>query len=66
MRKFNMTYSTNNQEEKYKTFFLSTFFKNMKITEAEKMNYNASSYTYGYTINMPFESTVNKEFVGTN
>ena len=65
MRKFNMTYSTNNQEEKYKTFFLSTFFKNMKITEAEKMNYNASSYTYGYTINMPFESTVNKEFVGT-
>ena len=29
------------------------------------MNYNASSYVYGYTVNMPFENFVNKEFVGT-
>ena len=65
MRKFNLTYNKNFQDEKYKTFFLSTFFKYKKITEAEKMTYNASSYTYGYTINMPFESTVNREYVGT-
>ena len=65
MRKFNITYNDNFEEEKYKTLFLNTFFKYKNISEAEKMSYNASSYIYGYTINMPFESTVNKEYVGT-
>ena len=65
MNKFNMIYSKNYEEEKYKKFFLDAFFKNKEISDAEKMNYNSSSYTFGYITNMPFESTVNKEFVGT-
>ena len=65
MNKFNMSYTDSLQETNYKKFFLNTFFKYKKITEAEKMNYNASSYVYGYTVNMPFENFVNKEFVGT-
>jgi len=65
MNKFNTIYTNGNEETKYKEFFLNTFFKYRNITEAEKMSYNASSYVYGYTINMPFESSVNKEYVGT-
>ena len=65
MEKFAKTYIANNEEAKYKEFFLNTFFKYRDISDAEKMNYNASSYVYGYTINMPFESSVNKEYVGT-
>ena len=52
-------------KDDYKKYFLNTLFKYKNISEAERMNYNASSYTYGYVINMPFENTVNKEFVGT-
>ncbi len=65
MKKFNMTYQDNSNEEKYKAYFLNTFFKFKEITEAEKMGYNAASYTFGYATMMPFQSTVNKEFVGT-
>ncbi len=64
MNKFYMMYRNNYEEENYKKYFLDTFFKYKRISEAEKMNYNASSYTYGYVTNMPFESTVNKEYVG--
>ena len=65
MRKYNRIYDETYQAELSKTYFLNTFFKNKKITEAERMNYNSNAYTYGYVINMPFENTVNKEFVGT-
>ncbi len=65
MNKFKMIYFSEHQEEDYKTYLLNTLFKNKEITEVEKMNYNASNYVYGYAINMPFENTINKEFVGT-
>ena len=65
MNKFNIIYDNTYKDEKYKTYFLNTLFKNKETTEAERMSYNANSYIYGYTTNMPFESTVNKEFVGT-
>ena len=29
------------------------------------MSYNGSPYVYGYVTNMPYENTINKEFVGT-
>ena len=64
MNKFYMIYSDEHEEDDYKKYFLNTFFKYKEISEAEKMNYNATSYTYGYVTNMPFESTVNKEYVG--
>ena len=65
LNKYNMIYEEQNKEEDYKKYFLNTIFKYKSISEADKMNYNATPYTYGYTINMPFESTVNKEYVGT-
>ena len=64
MNKYNMKYEENSKEEDYKKYFLNTIFKFNDISEAEKMSYNATSYTYGYFPNMPFESMVNKEFVG--
>lgn len=63
LNKFTMIYQK--EKEDYKTSFVNTFFKYKELSEAEKMNYNASNYVYGYVINMPFENTVNKEFVGT-
>ena len=65
MNKFNIIYNKDYEQDDYKKYFLNTFFKYKSISDAEKMNYNASSYTYGYVVNMPFENMVNKEFVGT-
>ena len=65
MNKFTMIYQKDFEEEKYKTYFLDAFFKFSKISEAERMNYNASNYVYGYVANMPYENMINKEFVGT-
>ena len=65
MKKYNLIYDREIKQENDKTYFLNTFFKYKKITEAEKMNYNANSYVFGYITDMPYTSTVNKEFVGT-
>lgn len=65
MTKYFMIYQKNFEVEKYKKYFLEAFFKNAKISDAERMNYNASNYVYGYVVNMPYENMVNKEFVGT-
>ena len=65
MSKFVSIYTDSYEQDNYKKYLLNTFFKYKKISEVEKMNYNASSYVYGYTINMPFESSNNKEYVGT-
>ena len=65
LNKYWMIYNNELIDEKYKTYFLNTIFTYNKITEAERMSYNGSPYTYGYVTNMPFENTINKEFVGT-
>lgn len=65
MNKYNMIYKDNYEDNYYKKYFLNTFFKYKKITEAEKMNYNAQTYVYGFTTKMPYENLINKEFVGT-
>ncbi|MBQ9854421.1 MAG: GGDEF domain-containing protein [Bacilli bacterium] len=64
MKKYLMIYNDTYYDTKYKTYFLNSFFKYKKLTEADRMSYNEASYTYGYSINMPFENTVNQEFVG--
>lgn len=64
MKKYNIIYQEERYQEDYKDNFLSTFFTAKKISELEQTNYNTSSYTYGYVINMPFENTISKEFVG--
>ena len=64
MNKFNMIFQKNYEENYYKKYFLNSFFKYQNISEEEKMNYNAETYTYGYTTKMPFENNINKEFVG--
>ena len=65
MNKFNMSYQENYATENYKKVFLNTFFKYRGLSEAERMSYNATTYNYGYVVNMPYENTINKEFVGT-
>ena len=65
MNKFNTIYQDNYIIDNSKKVFLDTFFKYKKLSEAERMSYNAASYTYGYIVNMPYENTIDKEFVGT-
>lgn len=65
MNKFWMIYQKDFIKDKYKTYFLNTFFKYKSISEVERMNYNANNYVYGYVVNMPYENMINKEFVGT-
>lgn len=64
MNKYNIIFQNNYENNYYKKCFLNTFFKYKKTSEAEKMNYNAQNYVYGFTTKMPFENQVNKEFAG--
>ena len=65
LNKFWMIYSKEHYETKTKKYFLDAIFNYKNITEAERMSYNGSAYTYGYVTNMPYTNTINKEFVGT-
>lgn len=65
LNKYWMIYNKQHIEEKTKKYFLDTIFKYKEITEAERMSYTGTIYTYGYVTNMPYENMINKEFVGT-
>lgn len=65
MKKYNEIYTKENYNEDYRKNFLKTFFLYKKISEVEQAGYNSNSFTYGYVINMPYENTVSKKFVGT-
>lgn len=65
MKKYNNIYKDRDYDNDYKDNFLKMFFKSKNFSEEESRNYNSSVYNYGYVVNMPFENTVNKEFVGT-
>lgn len=64
LNKYWMIYNEQHKEEKYKTYILDTIFKAKEITESEIMDYTAT-YVFGYVTSMPFQNTINKEFVGT-
>jgi len=65
LNKYWLIYSKQYKEEKYKKYILDAIFTSKEITEAERMSYTGTQYVYGYVTNMPFENTINKEFVGT-
>ena len=65
LNKYWTMYNEQYYNEVYKKYFLNSLFNYEEITEAERMSYNGSPYTYGYVVNMPYENMVNKEFVGT-
>ena len=65
MNKYYLIYQKEKQKKVYQESFINTFTKYKKITEEQKVNYNSSSYTFGYVVNMPYENMINKEFVGT-
>ncbi len=53
------------QTDSYKEHFLDEYFLDKNISEADRMGYNASSYTVGYITYMPYTDTEEKELVGT-
>lgn len=65
IKKYYLQYQQNDEKESYKKNFLNEFFIDKKISEADRMSYNATSYTVGYVTYMPFENIQNNEFVGT-
>ena len=65
LNKYWMIYNDEHKEEKYKTYILDTIFTSKKITESERMSYTGAQYVFGYVTTMPFQNTINKEFVGT-
>lgn len=65
MKKFYKEFGTNMQTNSYKEHFLDEYFLDKNISEADRMGYNASSYTVGYITYMPYTNTEEKELVGT-
>ena len=64
MKKFYKEFSSENQTKSYKEHFLDEFFLGKSISEADRMGYNATSYTVGYITYMPFTDTEEKQLVG--
>ena len=65
MKKYYLGNQKNKQQTSYKTNFLSEFFYDKEITEADRMSYNSSSYNVGYITYMPFTGKEEKDLVGT-
>ena len=65
MKKFYKEFGTTMQTDSYKEYFLDEYFLDKNISEADRMGYNASSYTVGYITYMPYTDTEEKELVGT-
>ena len=65
MKKFYKEFGTTMQTDSYKEHFLDEYFLDKNISEADRMGYNASSYTVGYITYMPYTDTEEKELVGT-
>ena len=65
MKKFYKEFGTTMQTNSYKEHFLDEYFLDKNISEADRMGYNASSYTVGYITYMPYTDTEEKELVGT-
>ena len=64
INKYLKIYKNKEETEDYRAHFLNTFFKYKELSDAEKTIYNSNSYVYGYVVNMPYENTINGEFVG--
>ena len=64
INKYLKIYKDKEETEDYRSHFLNTFFKYKELSDAEKTIYNSNSYVYGYVVNMPYENTINGEFVG--
>lgn len=64
MKKYNKQF-TSLYDESYNTNLLTSTFKYLEVSDAEKSSYNSSTYTYGYVVNMPYENSESNDFVGT-
>lgn len=65
MKKYYKGFSNENQSSFYKEHFLEEYFFSKNIAEADRMGYNATPYTFGYTNYMPFTNKEDKNLVGT-
>ena len=65
MKKYYAGFKRNEQSLSYKKNFLDEYFYDKKISEADRMGYNSTPYTVGYTTYMPFEGIDNKNIIGT-
>jgi len=55
LKKYTLKYTEEFYSETYKSNFVDLFFDSKKISDEEKMSYNANSYVYGYVTNVPYE-----------
>ena len=64
MKKYNKQFISE-YDESYNSNLLTSTFKYLEVSDAEKSSYNSSTYTYGYVVNMPYENSESGDFVGT-
>ena len=64
MKKYNKQF-VSEYDESYNNNLLTSTFKYLEVSDAEKSSYNSSTYTYGYVVNMPYENSESGNFVGT-
>ena len=65
LKKSYLNYIQNQYESDYSKNYLKLYFDSTNTSDLLRKNYNAKTYHYGYVINMPYENTVQKDFVGT-
>jgi len=64
MNKFYQVFKSEYLITSFSNSFLDIYFKNSDYSEADRINYNSTVYTYGYVVNMPYENVDSDKFVG--
>ena len=65
MKKSYATYLEKDYVTDYSKNYLDVYFNSTDSDDVSRKNYNSKEFRYGYVVNMPFENTVDDEFVGT-
>lgn len=66
LKKYYKKWKTEHFEESFKENFAKDYFKFSNVGEKDKATFHSKRYAYGFVDNLPFDTIVNKNFVGVN
>ena len=65
IKKYYLSYQKEKQSISYKNNFLSEYFNDKEVLEADRMNYKDNTYYVGYVTYMPFIGKEENDIIGT-
>lgn len=66
LRKYYKKWEKEHYEESFQENFMNDYFAFSDVDEKSKATFHSKRYAYGFVDNLPFDTIINKKFVGIN